>query len=718
MRTERAATIDIDIGGTFTDCVVQRNGTIYRSKAPTTRHDLSQGFMSAIATSCGEMGISIDALLSSTELIRYSTTVAVNALIERKGIKLGLITTRGSDHMMYIGRSRQWADGLHQSEIRDMSKIKRPELLVPLEMTVAVTERLDCFGNVIVPLDEDDVRRKVNELVDQGVRGFVVSTLWSFVNPVHERRIRDIILEEYPESYLGNMPVVISSDVQPKWHEYPRTNVAVLNAYLQTEMTSQLLGLSNELWDRGYKKPLAVVNNIGGMAKLARTKAVDTYGAGPVAGLFGARFIGKLYGFDNIVVSDMGGTSFDFGLITNGKIDTYNRWPVVDRWATESSIIEVKSVGAGGGSIAWLNRTFGDIIEVGPTSAGSNPGPACYGLGGREPTVTDADLILGYLNPDRVLGGSMRLDIDLAKRAVERRIARHLGIEVMEAAANIRSIVSANMGDCIAQEVALRGHDLSQFVLFAYGGAGPVHACDYASHMGAREVLIPGAASEFCAWGATTMNLRHVYERSQHVTLWDSQRKSGALLNDLSQCREVVRELKRVAFKDMTAEGFDSDDIRYSVELDMRYGGQYTFTRVLSPTTEFNNDTDARLILDAFDVKYEQLYSSLTANRDVGVEIESFYLTAEIELPDPSLPRFPILEGNGVDARIGERNVYWLAVKGLLPTSIFDATLIRPGERIEGPAIVEASDTTVAVPPSWILRLDEFLNIRLTKEGD
>ena len=299
--------------------------------------------------------------------------------------------------------------------------------------------------------------------------------------------IKQVIEEEYPEDYLGSLPVILSSDVSPKSGEYTRFITTVVNAYIHGVMADELNKLGAELRDGGYKRPLMLVHNTGGMKKVSRTRAVLTHNAGPVAGLHGALTLGREYGHENIIFTDMGGTSFDIGVISGGRLRTYDFIPVIDRWRTNIPAIEVKSIGAGGGSIAWVNKLMGDALEVGPQSAGSMPGPACYDLGGQEPTVTDADLVLGYLNPENYLGGRMLLDEELSAKAIKSKIADPLGIDVVEAARRIRAVVDARMGQEVFNEVALKGHDPRDFVIFACGGAGATHACGFAPYLQVRQ---------------------------------------------------------------------------------------------------------------------------------------------------------------------------------------------------------------------------------------
>ena len=424
--------VNIDIGGTFTDFFVsQDDGITHFTKSPTTHYDLSVGFLKGIKELAKMNGQNMTQFLNNTDSVRYCTTIGTNALIERTGPKLGMITTAGFEDTILLGRARSWADGLSSNENKDMARINKPKPLISRDMIVGVRERVDSFGNVISPLNREEILEKLQILVDQGAMGFVVCLLWSFMNPDHERMIKEIIEEEYPEDFLGSMPVTLSSDVSPKSGEYTRFTTTTVNAYIHGVMAEELNKLGVELRDGGYKKPLVLVHNTGGMKKVSRTRAVLTHNAGPVAGLHGALTIGQEYKADNIIFTDMGGTSFDIGVITGGRLKTYDFIPVIDRWRTNIPAIEVKSIGAGGGSIAWVNELMDNSLEVGPQSAGSMPGPACYDQGGPLPPVTDADMVLGYLNPDNYLGGKMLLDPDLSHQAIKKHIADPLGIDTI-----------------------------------------------------------------------------------------------------------------------------------------------------------------------------------------------------------------------------------------------------------------------------------------------
>lgn len=702
--------IAVDVGGTFTDFFAVGDGhAVQVTKTPTTHYDLSVGFMKGIRNLADRYGLSLDDFLSRADAVRYCTTVGTNALIERTGPKLGLITTAGFEDTVFLGRARSWADGHSAQENKDLARIQKPVPLIPRDMVVGVRERVDSFGQVICPLRREDVLEKLQILVDRGAMGFVVCMLWSFVNPVHELLVKSIIEQEYPEDYLGSMPVVLSHEVSPKSGEYTRFVTAIVNAYLHGVMADELNKLVNELRDGGYKRPLALVHNTGGMKKASRSRAVLTHNAGPVAGLHGALTLGKTYGLENVIFTDMGGTSFDIGVITGGQIRTYDFIPVIDRWRTNISAVEVKSIGAGGGSIAWINEALGRSLEVGPQSAGSMPGPACYDQGGTEPTVTDADLVLGYLNPDNYLGGQMLLDPDLSAQVIEQKIAKPLGIGAVEAAYRIRRIVDGRMGQEVFKEVVLKGHDPREFVLFAGGGAGATHACGFAPYLEVKKVIVPSFSPVFGAFGASTVNVQQVWEKSRTMKIfqWATQSYS----EDIEGFNGIVNELKDLAVRDLMLEGFSPEQIRFRLELDMRYGTQYNLTKVVSPCQNVKSPEDFRELCEAFTAAYSSIYSPEATFPVGGINVECFYLTAIVETGHPEMKPTKLGNAGPSKAAVREpREAYWGALGGFKETPVFAFEAMAPGNLVNGPALIEALDTTYVVEPGWRFSLDRYHN--------
>lgn len=707
--------VGIDIGGTFTDfCGIADDGGLTTCKTATTHYDLSVGFMRGIRNLARCSGMETRAYLAQVEALRYSTTVGTNALIERSGPKLGLITTAGFEDSIFIGRSRSWADGLPAHQAKDMARIAKPQPLISPDMVMGVRERIDYSGRVVCPLSRGDVLVQLQKLVDRGAMGFVVSLLWSFVNPAHERMIRQIIEEEYPEDYLGAMPVTLSSEVSPKQGEYTRTMTSVVNAYIHGLMADELTRLGNELRDEGFHRPLILVHNTGGTKKVSRTKAVFTHNAGPVAGMYGATELGRVTDCANIVFTDMGGTSFDIGVIAGGVLRAHDFIPVIDRWRTNIPAIEVKSIGAGGGSIAWINELMQQALEVGPQSAGSMPGPACYDKGGREATVTDADMVLGYLNPDNYLGGEMLLDPDLSHAAIEEKIAKPLGLSVLEAAYRIRRLVDARMGHEVFNEVALKGHDPRKFVIFACGGAGATHACGFAPYVGAKSVVVPAMASIFGAFGASTMEIQQVWDISHTLKLfrWDKQ----AYLEDLEAFNQVVRELKSLAVRDLQLEGFSEDRISFRLELDMRYGSQYHLTKIELPQLFLRGVEDVESLCDLFTRRYSEIYSPEAAFPVGGINVEGFYLAASVPAPRKEFKPAPLAAAGAGAACRGQRPACFNPADGLVDTPVYDWLALLPGNCVAGPALIEAPDTTYVIEPGWHYRMDAYRNGILDKQ--
>ncbi|RJP29885.1 MAG: hydantoinase/oxoprolinase family protein [Actinobacteria bacterium] len=707
------ATIDIDIGGTFTDCFVVWRDGYGKGKAPTTRYNASVGFKNAIAAAAESFDASMEELLADTDLIRYSTTIATNTLIERTGPKLGLITTAGFEDCIIVGRSRQWADGLTPSEIRNQARAEKPEPLIPREMIVGVRERVDYEGDVVMPLRREDVMERLQYLVDKGAMGFVVSLLWSCSNPVHEHMIRDIILEEYPDVYLGSMPVLLSSDVSRKQGEYLRTMTTILDAYLHRDLAEQLTSLNEELIDYGYNRPLMVIHGTGGMSRLSHTTAVDTYNSGPIAGLLGGAEIARMYGVENVLVTDVGGTSFDFGMVVEGQAKFYDLFPIIDRWRVQIPLLEMKTVGAGGGSIARISPT-GARITVGPESAGSMPGPACYGLGGTEPTVTDADVVLGYIDPDYYLGGRQRISLDRARRAVEEHIAQPLEMSVEEAALSIKQVVDMNMGNEIYKEVVLKGFYPEDFILLAYGGAGATHCCGYAEALAVEKILTFPYSSVFCAFGGSVMDIISVYETSRPLVFYEALIDS--YFADFEEFNDIVEGMQGRAIHDMEVQGFDAERVRFTLELDMRYGTQYFTEYVQCPKLFLESEEDSEAICRLFTEKYKSLYGESSAYPEGGIEVLALRLKATYPIDHY---RFPTYEAVGEDpgaAVKGTRPVCWEG-KGYLETEIFDASLLRCGNVIRGPAIIEAVDSTCVLPGGRRYTVDRYMNGLIELDG-
>jgi N-methylhydantoinase A len=694
--------IDIDVGGTFTDLVLNFEGKALNRKVPTTPYDLSICFSRVIEEGASAVGKKMEELLPAIGMIRYSTTIAMNRLIERKGPRLALITTEGHEDFVLIGRGAQWIDGARVAERRNLAVQKKPDPLIPRHMIAGIKERVDSRGTVIRPIDENDVREKVRHLVNRGARGIVVSLLWGFLNPVHERRVKEIIRDEYKEFHIGYLPVVLAGQVNGKLGEYERTLAAILDAYLQRSMQIELSAMWDKLRERGYKKPLLMIQSSGGIAEVFRTTACRTFNSGPVSGLMGAHHVAKSLGYQNVVMTDMGGTSFDVGLVVEDSVRSYDFRPIIDRWMVGITMIKTLSIGAGGGSIASLNRLLQNRVQVGPRSAGSMPGPACFSLGGTEPTVTDADVVLGYINPDYYYGGRMRLDKNRSIYAIREKIAKPLGVSVEEGAELIRKIVNGNMASAIMKEVHLRGYSPEDFILFVGGGAGATHAEGFQGDI--RKAVTFPFSPVFCAYGSSTMDIMHVYEISKKLTLMSPGNQQ--LTQDYATFNGAVQILLEQAKKDLLGDGLDPEKAAFALELDMLYGGQFHVKRALAPRMSLHSPEDVREVCDAFNKEFSEAFSPFVVNPEGGVFVESFILKAILATPKVNLPKMPLEKSDPSSARKGERPVFWAQERDFRATPIFAYESLRPGNVVEGPAVIEGEYTTIVVPPAMRFSID------------
>ena len=712
-RTKPLASINVDIGGTFTDCFITYGEKMVFGKAPTTSYDLSRGFMQALRETVVSLGISLEDLLESTEMVRYSTTLAVNRLIERKGPQLGLFTTEDFEDTLSAGKGGSWGDGIPISEMRNLPRMKKPEPIIPRHMVVGVKERIDYSGKIVRPLDEEGTLSKLRYLVNQGAQGFVVCLINSYANPVHERKIRELIRRQYPECYLGSHIVVLSSDVSPRWREYPRMVATMLCAYLHQVMVDELKGMGDELRGLGYKKALMMVHNSGGMAEVFRTTALNTFNGGPTAGIVGAAYVGKEQAFNNVIATDMGGTSFDVGLITESKPSFYQYHPVIDRWAVELTMLESRSIGAGGGSIARVDPLMGNRLLVGPQSAGSNPGPACYDMGGTDPTVTDADVVLGYINPDYFHGGSIKLNVDKAREAIREKIAKPLKMELEESAWLIKRVIDGLMAGEIFKETILKGHDPKEFVVFSFGGAGPTHCCGYTFEAGVPKIVTFPTSPVFCALGSAVMDVVQYYETTKYVLFKQPAGLGGAgtgeYFTDYERFNDVVLELQKLAIRDLQGQGIRPESAAFSLELEMRYGGQLNMTRVPSPRLFIKDSSDVKAIYENFEREFVKAYSALSVFPEGGVDISSFVLRSTFVSPKLKIPSYALKSSKAPTGALkGKREAFWQELGGFRPTSTYDLSRLEPGNKLEGPAIIEAIDTTIVLPPARTFTINEY----------
>lgn len=690
--------VSVDIGGTFTDCFVVWQGRSIQGKALTTHHNLALGFNEALANACGQLDVDVGTVLSQVDSVRYATTLGTNALIERKGPRVGVLVTTGFKSTIPLSRARGYGEGLSAERQMDIPNARRPEPIVPIPMIREVRERTDYLGNVFLRLDEDDVRQRIRELMDAGAEALVIMFTNSVVNPAHELRVREIFLEEYPGHLLGAVPMLLSHQIAGRKGEYARAMSAIMDAFLHATMYHGLGTLELNLRGQGYRRPMLVNHNSGGMAQLNSTDALQTVHSGPVSGIAASEHLMTQTGLGNVVATDMGGTSFDIGIVVEGGVKYYDFNPIIDRWLVSIPMVHLVTLGAGGGSICKYNRMF-KTVQVGPESAGSDPGPACYDRGGLEPTVTDADLLLGYLDPANYAAGHIKLNAKRSKQAFE-DLCDELDLDTVEVAKLVKRTVDANMANGIATELRTRGYEPKDFTILAYGGNGPLHACGIAGHLGVDRILAPPFSSVFSAVGAGNMNQMHIHEVSTWTVLFDANAK--CFFTDYQRFNDSVAELEQRGREDLLRQGFSGDDIRYRLELDMRYGNQRVQTAVVSDLSRLRSQADVLSLINQFHTRYGERFGEGSQSPEAGIRINTLRVCAYVE---QSTVGFAGIRDDGRAGRqaapIGVRTCHFATVDGPVETRLYDERALAEGTRIEGPAIVTTPATTYLVEPGW-----------------
>ncbi|MBM4299527.1 MAG: hydantoinase/oxoprolinase family protein, partial [Deltaproteobacteria bacterium] len=505
--------VGVDIGGTFTDTVVvDEAGRITIGKALSTPDDFSRGALNSVGDAANNLGLAnAHELLRSTRLFFHACTIGDNTLITRAGAKTGLIMTKGFGDSLHIMRGKV-AEGLTENETAHRSALFKPAPFVPRKLVAEVAERIDYKGEELIRVDVAAAEKAIDRLVANGVESIAVCFLWSIVNDAHEKQLAEILKKKYPKLFY-----TLSSEVAPYIGEYERSATTVFNAYIGPKISSYLQSLQTVLKQQGLRREPLIMQAYGGVLGIDATckNAVGVIESGPAAGIVGTRFLGEHIGEKNILATDMGGTTFKVSLVRDGVIERDYK-PVILRYNILSTKIWVESIGAGGGSIAWIDAETG-LLKVGPQGAGASPGPVCYDVGGAEPTVSDADLVLGYLNENYFLGGRMKLNKAKTLAAIGEKIAKPLKMTEVEAASGIYRIANAHMSDLIRKATVEKGHDPRNFVLFAFGGAAPVHASRYAAELGVRQVVIPLTASVHGATGLISSDVVYEYGKSEHV---------------------------------------------------------------------------------------------------------------------------------------------------------------------------------------------------------
>jgi N-methylhydantoinase A len=697
--------IGVDIGGTCTDCVVvDEQGRVALGKAFSTPPDFSTGILSSIQVAADELGTGLAPLLESARLFLHSTTVAENAVVDGTLATAGLITSSGFEDTLFATRGGygRWS-GLTEDEKRNPIDTDKLPPILPRSLIRGIRERTDARGVIHVRADEAEIDAAVRSLLDEGVEAIGIALLWSFANPETERRVADAVRRLAPHVF-----VTLSHEIAPIVGEYERSSTVALNSRLGPVVNGYLENLRDALRENAFRGTLLVMQAYGGLLPVeeARTRPVGMIESGPVSGLVGSQHQGEVLGFQNIIAADMGGTTFKVGTVRKGLIE-YQRESMVLRYHYALPKMDVVSLGLAGGSVISVDERTG-APRIGPRSAGSYPGPVCYDHGGTEPTITDMDAILGYLNPAFFLGGRARLDIEKAADLFAKKVGEPLGLPLIEAAAAVYRLANSLFFDLLHKTTVQRGLDPRQFALFSFGGTAGMHVCAYGRELGVSHIVIPHSASVHGAYGLITSNVAHEDQITQPLRYPPPA----------SVVEDIFERLRDRVVSQLRAEGFDDDSIRWQRSIDMRYRRQVHIVTV--PLAEANGPITDDVIertTAGFESLYREKYGEESAYREAGIELISFRFRGEGILPRPQLTG-ERLGGENADHAIVEHVRAWVDETGAveeLPG--YDFGLLNPGNRIPGAAIVWTPITTLVIGPRQSAHVDAYKNIVVTSVG-
>lgn len=694
--------VGIDIGGTFTDCVVLgEDGSMAQSKVSTTPSNLVEGFVRSIEVAAGELGLTLEELLSQSNQVLHGTTVATNLIVQLKGSKTGLITTRGHGDALLIMRSAGRSMGMPIEKMLHVSRHAKPEPLIPPDLIKEVSERVDYAGDEVAPLSEEDVREAATQLREQGVEAVAICFLWGFVNPEHEQRAAEIVREVAPEMF-----VTCGHELSPRPGEYERAAATAINAYVGPDSAQYFNRLDRELQAKGYKHQVLIMQASGGVspATEAARKPVYTIGSGPVAGLAGSGFVSRQADHPNVIAADMGGTSFDVGIIHQGE-SVRDSSLVINQYTLSMPRLLIESIGSGGGSIISMDEVS-RTLRVGPESAQADPGPACYGRGGTRPTITDANVVLGMYGAEGELSGGLELDIDASWTAM-RTVSEPMGMTEVEVAAGAKRIVDSQMAELMRQLTIERGLDPRDFVPYSFGGAAGLHVSGFTSALGIDRAVVPlgNLASGFSALGVADSDLFHIESQAQLI----------AAPFDPDQMTEIFERLEGKVERQLLDEGVAAEDIELTRFAEMKFSLQ-----IHQLTIPVSGGKLTREIADgleqAFLERYEETYGKGSAFADAGLQIGTLEVHGRGRTASPDL--IPAAEGGGGEPEpTGARQVYWPEVGESRQSAVYNGPDLKPGQAVAGPAIVEYPSTSVALHPADSAEVDPIGNLLIQVGG-
>ncbi len=685
--------LGIDAGGTFTDFILSKpDGDVQLFKVLSTPHDPTEAIRNGLAEIEARAGVSATELVSQSDLCINGTTVGLNALITHRGAKTGLICTKGHEDSIEI-RLGHKEDGYRYDP-----HYPPAVMLSPRYLRKGVEERVISTGEVRTPMNEDDVRAACEVFKKEGVESVVISFVWSVLHPEHENRAAEIVRDMLPDVHL-----TVGSQLYPQVREYTRTSTALVNAYLAPILQKYVGAIDDYFQSLGSEKPVRFFQSNGGLAlgETVASQAVYAINSGPASAPQAATFIAEPWGDKNIITIDMGGTSFDITLAHDGKANVNKNIDFL-RYRIGIPMIQVETLGAGGGSIGWIDEM--GLLQMGPQSAGSEPGPACYSKGGEMPTTTDANLVLGYLSPGGLVGGRLQLDYDKAVKAIMTHIGEPLGLSLERAAHGMFTIVNNNMVNGIRRVSVERGYDPRDFVLMGAGGATGAHITALANEIGIDRILISKLASGLCAYGQIISDVKYNFMAPAPYRL-DSENVDVTLQGLFDGLESRGRD-------QLTKDGFAEKDIHITRTLDMRYTGQVHECTVEVDAFDITPSSISTLV-EAFHERHEELYMYSESHSAIEVVNVESTIVGRVERPE----RMKQSKGNGADAaKTGSRKVVFSSDGARIETPIYDGSKLGAGDHIQGPAVIEEETTTLVIDPHWKLVLTDSAVYELTKQ--
>jgi acetone carboxylase beta subunit len=700
--------IGSDSGGTMTDTMVLfKSGDFVVGKASTTPRDESLGYWESLKDAFAYLGADLDKdaadIIPNAKAAVYSGTTMLNTLLTRTGPKIGLIITKGHEHSLLHERGAQVHAGYGHADKSHVVTHIHNEPLVPLKLIKGVTERINVQGEIIIPLYEAEVRESVIELLEEDVKGIAILFLCSYANPVHERRTAEIAREVMKEAGK-EIPLHLSSELAPILREISRLNCVLLQGIGAEPVRNQMFRIEDKLREKGFQYPLQIVLADGGIANVRYPALYRACFSGPVGGLLGTKYLSQVFDMPHIISTDLGGTSFDVGLIMGGE-PMMLREVETGRAIINIPTLYMDSLGSGAGMYLRINPES-KRLDIGPGSAGADPGPVFYNMGNEIPTVIDCCLILGILNPDYYLGGKVKVYQDLAFKAIKERCADILGVDPYQFAETVVELVNTRLREHIKSAVTVRGYALSDYYLISFGGAGPMFMASYAEGLPVKGVFTVPWAAAFSAFGCTTADFMHRYQRSCLVQIPadaspEMKVNMGAVIDD------IWVKLEETATKEMTEEGYQAAEINFEQIAYVRYTGQLEDLEVSSSTPRLKTTEDMDNLLDAFEKTYSRVYAYGARYPEAGYQIFEIGLRASVPKPKPQLKKYPLTGKNPpAEAFKGEREVYgrgeWR------PAKLYEMDRLQPGNEIEGLAIIEAPATTLPVPGGKKIVVDEY----------